>query len=343
MATENIKELLDSAKNYFEIGDYEHAGALYTKISEMDSGNWRGVFFSVYCAARTCTIAEIPKYIDILVKCSKSIPPMICEEVPFDEERIKAAFIEYFNHWLTINTLLINSLRSFWKEHRTEEYKSRYQHCALSACLTQLWIANNWLTNPVLKDTFNVPEFTQPLIQMVHRIYDLDATRRKDFGVSLLCVFDKEVLKNDLDLYMENMYFETFEPYFLEANPSYINPIVQELKDRIAYLEINPNAEEEAIKQFKKESGGCYVATAVYGSYDCPQVWTLRRFRDYTLAETWYGRAFIYTYYAISPTLVKWFGKTKWFKNLWKPTLDRMVEKLNTNGVEDTPYNDRQW
>ena len=35
-------------------------------------------------------------------------------------------------------------------------------------------------------------------------------------------------------------------------------------------------------------SGGCYVATAVYGSYDCPQVWTLRRYRDDTLAETWY-------------------------------------------------------
>ena len=90
-------------------------------------------------------------------------------------------------------------------------------------------------------------------------------------------------------------------------------------------------------------AGGCYVATAVYGSYDCPEVWTLRRFRDYTLAETWYGRAFIYTYYAISPILVKWFGKTKWFTNLWKPTLDLLVEKLNTNGVEDTPYNDRQW
>ncbi|NLX93020.1 MAG: hypothetical protein GXZ02_03995, partial [Clostridiales bacterium] len=41
-------------------------------------------------------------------------------------------------------------------------------------------------------------------------------------------------------------------------------------------------------------TGGCYVATAVYGSYDCPQVWTLRRYRDYTLAETWYGRAFIH-------------------------------------------------
>ena len=88
---------------------------------------------------------------------------------------------------------------------------------------------------------------------------------------------------------------------------------------------------------------GCYVATAVYGSYDCPQVWTLRRYRDYTLAETWYGRAFVRTYYVISPTLVKWFGETQWFKNMWKPKLDRMVKKLNEKGVADTPYQDRNW
>ena len=92
-----------------------------------------------------------------------------------------------------------------------------------------------------------------------------------------------------------------------------------------------------------QESSGCYVATAVYGSYDCPQVWTLRRFRDYTLAETWYGRAFIRTYYAISPTLVKWFGHTEWFKKMWKGKLDRMVANLNAKGVENTPYKDRNW
>lgn len=90
-------------------------------------------------------------------------------------------------------------------------------------------------------------------------------------------------------------------------------------------------------------SGGCYVATAVYGSYDCPQVWTLRRFRDYTLAEIWYGRAFIRAYYAISPTLVKWFGHTGWFKKMWKGKLDRMVANLNAKGVEDTPYVDQEW
>ena len=69
----------------------------------------------------------------------------------------------------------------------------------------------------------------------------------------------------------------------------------------------------------------------------------MRRFRDYTLAESVLGRLFIRTYYAISPTLVKWFGKTEWFKNLWKPTLDKMVAKLNADGVEDTPYEDKNW
>lgn len=90
-------------------------------------------------------------------------------------------------------------------------------------------------------------------------------------------------------------------------------------------------------------SGGCYVATAVYGSYDCPQVWTLRRFRDYSLANTWYGRTFIRVYYATSPTLVKWFGHTAWIKELWKSWLDRMVMTLNEAGFEDTPYEDRHW
>lgn len=88
---------------------------------------------------------------------------------------------------------------------------------------------------------------------------------------------------------------------------------------------------------------GCYVATCVYGSYDCPQVWTLRRFRDYSLATTPLGRAFIRLYYAVSPTIVKWFGDTKWFKKMWQGTLDKMVRNLNAKGVEDTPYQDLHW
>ena len=99
----------------------------------------------------------------------------------------------------------------------------------------------------------------------------------------------------------------------------------------------------DIVKESKAQNTGCYIATCVYGSYDCPQVWTLRRYRDSTLTETWYGRAFIRCYYAISPTLVKWFGNTAWFKNVWKGKLDRMIAKLNADGIENTPYHDINW
>lgn len=101
---------------------------------------------------------------------------------------------------------------------------------------------------------------------------------------------------------------------------------------------------EELLSGYRKKNentGGCYIATCVYGSYDCPEVWTLRRFRDYTLDTTWYGKLFIKCYYTISPTIVKWFGRTKWFKSFWKKCLDKMVSKLNSNGVENTRYQDK--
>ena len=75
-------------------------------------------------------------------------------------------------------------------------------------------------------------------------------------------------------------------------------------------------------------SEGCYVATCVYGSYDCPEVWTLRLFRDNTLSKSWYGKAFISFYYAVSPCIVKHFGEMRWFNNLWKPILDKIVTKM---------------
>lgn len=93
-------------------------------------------------------------------------------------------------------------------------------------------------------------------------------------------------------------------------------------------------------KDSDKSDDGCYIATSVYGSYDCPQVWTLRRFRDKKLSATCFGRMFIRIYYAISPSLVKYFGHTKCFQRFWKKHLDKLVEKLQQDGFENTPYKD---
>ena len=97
------------------------------------------------------------------------------------------------------------------------------------------------------------------------------------------------------------------------------------------------------VKANSKANGGCYVATAVYGSYDCPQVWTLRRFRDYELASTWYGRLFISVYYAVSPRIIKMFGDSRLFNDVCRSKLDRMVKNLQSKGYESTPYQDINW
>lgn len=120
---------------------------------------------------------------------------------------------------------------------------------------------------------------------------------------------------------------------------SFAEKLQPEQKESIQSL-LYPREYKQNISE-KNNKSGCYIATCIYGSYDCPQVWTLRRFRDYTLDETWYGRLFIKCYYVISPTLVKWFGQTKWFRNFWKGRLDKMVSELNDKGVDNTYYHDK--
>ncbi|MDR2201964.1 MAG: hypothetical protein LBP26_04290 [Clostridiales bacterium] len=86
---------------------------------------------------------------------------------------------------------------------------------------------------------------------------------------------------------------------------------------------------------------GCYIATAVYGSYNRPQVCVLRRYRDERLSATRRGRLLIKIYYALSPALVKMFGAKKTFNAFCKKRLDKLVTKLLAQGIADTEYNDK--
>ncbi len=137
-----------------------------------------------------------------------------------------------------------------------------------------------------------------------------------------------------------------YKYYYMRTN--YDNPSEREKEYSHEYVDnieryVDGNIEElfADIKKDTSKKTGCYIATCVYGTYDCPEVWTLRRYRDYTLDTTWYGKVFIKFYYAISPTLVKLLGNKKWFIYSWKKALDKVVTHLNANGVDNTKYNDK--
>ncbi len=106
-------------------------------------------------------------------------------------------------------------------------------------------------------------------------------------------------------------------------------------KGRIVTRKYNPKIDDD-----KEEKNGCYIATSVYGSYDCPEVWVLRRFRDKCLKKYTLGRLFIKFYYAISPRLVSKFGDKKVFSGVFKPMLDNLVNRLMDEGYESTNYYD---
>jgi hypothetical protein len=53
------------------------------------------------------------------------------------------------------------------------------------------------------------------------------------------------------------------------------------------------------------KTGGCFIATACYGTDTAPDVLTLRTFRDSVLLSSKTGRAFVKIYYLLSPPIAK--------------------------------------
>ncbi|WP_425842703.1 CFI-box-CTERM domain-containing protein [Agrococcus sp. TSP3-2-1] len=80
--------------------------------------------------------------------------------------------------------------------------------------------------------------------------------------------------------------------------------------------------------QPEKPSGACYVATAVYGNYDAPEVVVLRTFRDERLRPTAVGRAFIRVYYRLSPALARHLPKMPTVSAGIRMFLDSLVTRL---------------
>jgi hypothetical protein len=87
----------------------------------------------------------------------------------------------------------------------------------------------------------------------------------------------------------------------------------------------------ERLKDLNGQSGrggqtqGCFIATAVYGCYDCPEVLVLRRFRDEVLMKSFAGRSFVKFYYKIGPFIAKTTVRIPLLSSILRFILDRMV------------------
>lgn len=78
-----------------------------------------------------------------------------------------------------------------------------------------------------------------------------------------------------------------------------------------------------SIRVTVKPKDWCFIATAVYGSVDAPQVVVLRRFRDRHLMPTFWGRWLVWAYYRWSPPLARWVAARPRRRRVARVVLDR--------------------
>jgi hypothetical protein len=74
----------------------------------------------------------------------------------------------------------------------------------------------------------------------------------------------------------------------------------------------------------------CFVATAVYGSYDAPEVMKLRQFRDEVLRKTSTGRTFITWYYRYGPYLARVVKHSSVLTHFSRACLDGFIQRFLT-------------
>lgn len=82
-------------------------------------------------------------------------------------------------------------------------------------------------------------------------------------------------------------------------------------------------------------AGACFVATAVYHSYDAPQVRVLRHWRDTRLLTTWQGRALVRAYYRAGPHLAAAVSGRRRLSGLVRRRLDHFVARLLRRGTTE--------
>jgi hypothetical protein len=306
--SDELKNLYEIARRAKDSDNSENAAKYYDMILVKDPSSWEANFYVVYYKAMSCTIGQIPSAGNSVTNCLSSVIDLVDSNVPEDEKE---------------NVLL--------------EIQAR---CSILAHMLSGAAESTYLDTDIEYRTDYMDDFSDRVLAATFICYTfgdiIDEKYQGKYGT-----MSAESWKDGIEV------FRTYTNQLsFGINVSGIQELIDERGNKIkkydpSYITPSINKGSSSGSGSSSSSSGCYVATAIYGSYNCPEVWTLRRFRDNTMDATWYGRAFIKTYYAVSPTLVKWFGETQWFKKMWRKPLDRMVDSLQKKGVESTPYEDK--
>lgn len=340
-------------KRYFDDENYKEALENFKKVLDIEPDNWEAIYGRGACIVKTGTFDDF-RLKEIEKGAKNALKILENEKIVNELNQIKLDIAN--DIIITASNINKEMINQYNKNKEDEEEDDDYDSVPEKILKKSAMFVNNIITNAYDMKNSKVNNKNKKKISPVKDILN------KITIVIEVAIYASELIekiednnlkttksgktKDKILISAYNLIFSSSDTACLiineddendEGDMEYFDDTCEKYKEKLK--KIDPNYKKNS--NLKKGNGGCYVATCVYGSYDCPEVWTLRRYRDFKLSKTWYGRLFIQVYYLISPFVVKVFGKYNWFKNIWKSKLDKMVIKLQNKGYKSTSYNDK--
>ena len=315
----SLENLYILARRALKAEKFEDASNFYRDILKRAPNDWEAVFFLYYCDAAIYGYDDLSSKILFRTK-TKEFSDLIVEVLNLIKKQYTND-IEEKNAIMTLCSYGLNSFNTFLKYYSSLMLDDNDEHNWLMVIGYNLADAleNNNLSEESINDT-KVYLWKKSLeidIDDLSNRYDIKEYREQS--------------KKRINEYINKV--KRYDPNY--GPPPFLDYIYQT-------IDMNDNRSVNR-KESTPKTGGCYIATCVYDSYDCPEVWTLRRFRDYCLDYSWYGRLFIKCYYIISPQLVKIWGEKNWFKEIGRKALGKLIVYLNKQGYSNTSYKDKYY
>lgn len=316
VAIDKSNELLNFQKlamQYYEAENFEQAKVYFSKILEIDTTDWKATFYNGVSSSKLSNLANF-RLMDSVNSAKLAIKLIIESDISKENKNEHILEIVSVVNSVTVSyqEIAFNHYNQYWEmESSTTELIIRLQTCneAFMYCFNV--IKENQLNEPniqlllaknIISSCVEICRFRD------YKMYVKGTELVREYRLSI------ENRQKYIDIYHEKVAFvKNIEPNYVASN----------IEDRDM-----------------TKAQGCYIATSVYGTYDCPELWTLRRFRDEVLYQLFLGRLFIKFYYLVSPKIVAIFGKNEIFNTFFKNILNIIVKKLQLKGTSAKPYTD---
>jgi len=315
-----IQNWMNMGLSAYQAGNNQEAYSYFVKVVENDPNNWQAIFYKGISASWQSTMAN-PRIIEAIQGTTKAKELLTKSDMTQEEKDANIGIFSielyknlkaYFDLWFKFYMDLENP----YDAKRAIDFVFEMKNCFKYAEFTFDLIENISFDNPDL-ETFKF--------------------EMRKFIAASLCYFICESYEYWSD------YKQTTLLYWGLSVKDKQEYITVHDKMMVEILKVKPNFKsdiwrDEPGPRYKPTTtsmkAGCYIATAVYGSYDAPEVLTLKNFRDDVLTKSILGRLFVKLYYFFSPPIANKLKYANRINKIVKNLLNRIVMKINNKNSD---------